>query len=181
MSNILKNTQAIDLSEQSKKILLNVFSDDNVKKNLIDTTLLFVLDIFHENKIVKYTDEIKNIITVEKGNGSENIDVVDILDPIKNILEDICSTLESMKPDLNSYDRTFIICHIDVISLITILLAIDHLQEKNLIDSVSLTKILLFIKNMTYSKIDMQRSKCFKISSCLNFFMCSDSGSKNTK
>lgn len=157
-------TSIVDISDQSKEILAEIFKNDPAKTAFIDKAVKFVLTIFDKSKIEEYTNEINKIIIIEKGNESEVVEVIEILVSIKNILEDLYSHLETIKETvLTKDDRQFVKNHIDIIAQVIIIVAIDEIEEKNLIDRETLLKILSFVKVATMIDINMNVKKNFCI------------------
>ena len=145
----------INVSDRTREILLEIFSGEPNKQSLIDKSILFVLDFVTEKKFAQYTTEIQKNVVRYAG----MIESVELLAPIKNILEDLYTNFESAKNDLNKVDRKFIETNIDLISQIIILLAIDGL-EVDLIDRANLVKVLSFLHFFSRPGIDMTTNKC---------------------
>lgn len=146
-----------DLSEYGKEILNEIFQNDESKLNLIQDTIKFVTKIISREKLDKYTQEIKKIIQIEKGTGSEIIESVEILISVKKIIEDLYTYLESIKASvLDKSGRNFIKKNIDLIQQVVIILAIDRLDETNLIDKETLINILGFVKTVNNISINMK-------------------------
>ena len=156
------NNRKLDISDEAKNILSEIFKNDAAKKALIDKSIAFVLIVIDKNKIKEYTDEVKKIIEIEKGDGSEFVEAIEILGCIKNILEDLYAHLEEIKAAaLSKADRTFVKEHIDIIAQVVIVTALDALEEKNLIDQEILVKILSFVRIAAVLDINMNVSKFF--------------------
>ncbi|AGD92645.1 hypothetical protein LBA_00727 [Megavirus lba] len=146
-----------DLSEYGKEILNEIFQEDETKRNLIQDTIKFIAKIISREKLEKYTQEIKKIIQIEKGTGSEIIESVEILVSVKKIIEDLYTYLESIKASiLDKSGRNFIKNNIDLIQQVVIMLAIDGLDEVNLIDKETLVNILGFVKTVNNISINMK-------------------------
>ncbi|AEQ33452.1 hypothetical protein CE11_00763 [Megavirus courdo11] len=146
-----------DLSEYGKEILNEIFQEDETKRNLIQDTIKFIAKIISREKLEKYTQEIKKIIQIEKGTGSEIIESVEILVSVKKIIEDLYTYLESIKTSiLDKSGRNFIKNNIDLIQQVVIMLAIDGLDEVNLIDKETLVNILGFVKTVNNISINMK-------------------------
>nr|URM62043.1 hypothetical protein [Mimivirus sp.] len=146
-----------DLSEYGKEILNEIFQDNEIKRNLIQDTVKFITKIISREKLEKYTQEIKKIIQIEKGTGSEIIESVEILVSVKKIIEDLYTYLESIKASiLDKSGRNFIKNNIDLIQQVVIMLAIDGLDEVNLIDKETLINILGFVKTVNNISINMK-------------------------
>ncbi|AZL89163.1 hypothetical protein QKC54_gp0676 [Megavirus baoshan] len=146
-----------DLSEYGKEILNEIFQNDESKLNLVQDTIKFVIKTISREKLEKYTQEIKKIIQIEKGTGSEIIESVEILISVKKIIEDLYTYLESIKASvLDKSGRNFIKKNIDLIQQVVIILAIDGLDETNLIDKETLINILGFVKTVNNISINMK-------------------------
>ncbi|AGC02142.1 hypothetical protein H012_gp312 [Acanthamoeba polyphaga moumouvirus] len=147
----------IELTNQSKEILKEIFKDDESKLSIIKDTVKFVSQIISKDKLEKYTNEIKRIIEIEKGNGSEVIESVEILISIRKIIEDLYNYLESIKKSLlDKSSRNFIKNNIDLIQQVVIILAIQGLDEINVINKDTLIKILSFVKTVNNISINMK-------------------------
>ncbi|AQN68516.1 hypothetical protein [Saudi moumouvirus] len=147
----------IELTDQSKEILKEIFKDEESKLSIIKDTVKFVSQIISKDKLEKYTNEIKRIIEIEKGNGSEVIESVEILISIRKIIEDLYNYLESIKKSLlDKSSRNFIKNNIDLIQQVVIILAIQGLDEINVINKDTLIKILSFVKTVNNISINMK-------------------------
>ncbi|QGR54135.1 hypothetical protein [Moumouvirus maliensis] len=147
----------VELTDQSKEILNEIFKDEESKLAIIKDTVKFVTQIISKDKLEKYTNEIKRIIEIEKGNGSEIVESVEILISIRKIIEDLYNYLESIKKSLlDKSSRNFIKNNIDLIQQVVIILAIQGLDETNIINKDTLINILSFVKTVNNISINMK-------------------------
>ncbi|AVL95002.1 hypothetical protein ma616 [Moumouvirus australiensis] len=147
----------VELTDQSKEILNEIFKDEESKLAIIKDTVKFVTQIISKDKLEKYTNEIKRIIEIEKGNGSEIVESVEILISIRKIIEDLYNYLESIKKSLlDKSSRNFIKNNIDLIQQVVIILAIQGLDETNIINKDTLVNILSFVKTVNNISINMK-------------------------
>ncbi|AGF85111.1 hypothetical protein QJ854_gp671 [Moumouvirus goulette] len=152
----------VELTDQSKEILNEIFKDEESKLSIIKNTVKFVSQVISKDKLRKYTNEIKNIIEIEKGNGSEIIESVEILISIRKIIEDLYNYLESIKKSLlDKSSRNFIKNNIDLIQQVVIILAIQGLDEINIINRDTLVNILSFVKTVNNISINMKIKNFF--------------------
>lgn len=154
-------TKIIDLSDQSREILRQVFINDPSKLVLINKTIGVVLRTFDKNKINKYSVEIRKNIIIEKGDDVEYMVGIDILNTIRIILQDLYLHYEINKESLSKLDRKFIQNNIDIIAQVIIVLAIDIIPENELFDQEVLLKILIFVRATSVLDVDMSVRKYF--------------------
>ena len=159
--NKTKRTKAKgELSDDAKEVLAEVFKNDAAKKAVIDMAIVFVNKVIDNRKIAEYVKEVKKIIEIEKGDGSQIVEAIEIIGCIKNILVDLYSHLQEIKASaLNKADRLFVKENIDIIAQVVIIKAIDELQERKLIDNETFVKILIIVKGLAALNIDMSITK----------------------
>lgn len=155
------STPTVDLSDQAKAILTEVFANDSIKIAVIDKSIKFVLAVISKEKIDQYSLEVKNIIAIEQRNDLPAFEAIGILSCITNILEDLYAHLESIKvSELSANDRTFVKEHIDVIAQVVIVLAFDAIEDKNIVNQQILVLILSFVRVAAVLNINMKVKKC---------------------
>ena len=161
------------LSDQGKLILQQIFKGRMDKLDLINRAIEFVVEAIPKNKLAQYVNEIRKLIENDKANlniinlestNKKFISNIEILEPIKKILENLYDFLEEIKySKLNRSTRKFVEKNIDLISQIIILASIEGIEMKDLIDENVLIFILSFIDKISTKKLNMSVS---------NFMVC---------
>ncbi|XWV25886.1 hypothetical protein QJ857_gp1195 [Tupanvirus soda lake] len=152
----------IDLSNEAKLLLSEIFKNEPSKLEIIDKTTNFVLAVISMKKIIQYRNEIKKIIDIENSDNHPSIEAIEIMISIKNILEDLYSHLESIKEsNLTKQERSYVKDNIDIIAQVVIVLAIDAIEDKSIINQDVLIKILTFVKVASVIDINMHVKRSF--------------------
>ncbi|XWV24649.1 hypothetical protein QJ856_gp1135 [Tupanvirus deep ocean] len=152
----------IDLSDEAKLLLSKIFKNEPEKLDIIDKTINFVLAVISLDKINQYRNEIKKIIDIENNDNPLSVGAVEIMISIRKILEDLYSYLESIKESkLSKQERAYVKDNIDVIAQVIIVLAMDAIEDKTVINQDTLLKILTFVKVASVIDINMKVNRSF--------------------
>ena len=144
-----------------KATLSSIFSNSPQKIAQIDNAITLVNQIISIDQINQFISIVKNLVSVEHENEPTPIKILDMLEPIKEILDQLYSDLVLIKADLSGVNRTFIQNNIDVIAQVIILMSCKELIDLGYINQNELTKILIFINALHITNIDMTIKKCF--------------------
>lgn len=161
------STNTIDIitpiSLNIKNTLTIIFSDSSDKISKIDYAIGLTNNFISTDKISEFTNIVKKIIAAECENEKTVIKILDMLEPIKEIIDELYSELMLVKSDISYTDRNFIKNNIDIIVQTVILESCKELVDFGLVNQDEFIQVLIFIKTLYLAKIDMSVRKRFSI------------------
>jgi hypothetical protein len=152
----------MDISDYVKSMFDEINKNNLEKQAVTAKTYKFALSIISKEKIDKYVEEIKKMIAIDKRDDPEWIEALEITNCIQVILMDLKEHLEQINEShLSKSDREFIKNHLDIFFQVVIVIAIDNIEDKNIIDKKVLLQILSIVRLLTLVAVNLKVQNCF--------------------